>query len=71
MLMSVRVRSTNPLEFEPAAPLFQFFSPDRGAGNTPEYDVTADGTQFIVAALTRRTEPTINVVLNWPALLRR
>jgi len=69
-LMSVRVRSSKPLEFEPPVALFQFFSVERGvAANTPPYDVTADGEQFIVAAVTRRAEPSINVLLNWPALL--
>jgi len=38
---------------------------------TPPYDATADGQRFIVSAVVRRTDPSIHVLLNWPALLTK
>jgi Tol biopolymer transport system component len=69
-LMAVPVRSLQPLEFGQPVKLFQFASPSRGrpAGNAP-YDVTADGQRFIINAVVRQSDPSVQVVLNWPALI--
>ena len=69
--MAVPVRSVDPLEFGVPVALFQFVSPNRGApGGKPAYDVTADGQRFIVSAIVRSNDPSLNVLLNWPALLK-
>jgi len=71
-LMAVPVRSTQPLEFGQPAPLFQFISPNRGVpAGKPPYDVTPDGQRFIVSSIVRRNDPSIQVLLNWPALLKK
>ena len=69
-LMALPIRSADPVEFGPPAALFRFFTQRRGipAGHPP-YDVTPDGQRFIVSAVVRRTDPSINVLLNWPALI--
>ena len=72
-LMAVPVRQAQAVEFGKPAALFQFFnSQNRGIpSNTPPYDVTADGQRFIVSAVVRRNDPSIQVLLNWPALLEK
>ena len=67
------VRWASLLEFGAPATSFQFFSPtQRGTpGQQPPYDVTADGQRFIVSSVVRRTDPSINVLLNWQALLKK
>jgi Tol biopolymer transport system component len=69
-LMAVPVRAVRPIEFGRPIPLFQFYSLVRGIpAGKPPYDVTPDGQRFIVSSLSRRTEPSLNVLLNWPALV--
>jgi Tol biopolymer transport system component len=69
-LMAVPVRSAHPVEFGPPAALFRFDTQRRGIpAGRPPYDVTPDGQRFIVSAVVRRTDPSINVLLNWPALV--
>jgi hypothetical protein len=69
-LTAVPVRAVRPIEFGPPAALFQFFSSERGIPtNTTSYDVTSDGQRFIVSAVVRQSDPSINMLLNWPALL--
>lgn len=72
-LTAVPVRAAQPLEFGPPVALFQFFNlTQRGIpSQTPPYDVTADGQRFIVSSVVRRTDPSINVLLNWPTLLAK
>ncbi len=71
-LMAVPVRSLQPLEFGQPVKLFQFASPGRGrAGGKAPYDVTADGQRFVINAVVRQNEPSILVLLNWPALLKK
>jgi len=57
-----------PIEFGKPAALFQFFI-NLVLSGAPPYDVTADGQRFIVSAVVRRTDPSIEVLLNWPALM--
>ena len=53
-------------------PLFQVLTPQIGPpAQTPAYDVTPDGQRFIVSAVVRRNDPSIHVVLNWPAWLEK
>ncbi len=69
-LMAVPVRSLQRLEFGQPVKLFQFASPGRGrpSGKAP-YDVTADGKRFIINAVVRQSDPSLQVLLNWPALI--
>ena len=69
-LMAVPVRSMHPLEFGPPVKLFQFASPGRGraAGKAP-YDVTTDRQRFIIDTVVRQSDPSLQVLLNWPALI--
>ena len=69
-MMGVPVIRTTPIEFGKPAALFQFFT-NQGPSTAPPYDVTADGQRFIVSAVVRRTDPSIQVLLNWPALLKK
>jgi hypothetical protein len=70
-LMAVPVQSAQPVDFGKPVPLFQFFNAqNRGVPNQgAAYDVTADGQRFIISAVVRRNDPSIQVVLNWPALV--
>ena len=69
-LTAVPIRSSQPVEFGPPVALFPFFTQRRGIPSAhPPYDVTPDGQRFIVSAVMRRTDPSVNVLLNWPALI--
>jgi len=72
-LMAVPTTGTGQsIEFRAPVPLFKFFSSQRGSPTQkPQYDVSADGQRFIVSAVSRRNDPSIQVVLNWPALLEK
>jgi Tol biopolymer transport system component len=72
-LMSVPItRPGKSLEFAAPVPLFKFFSSQRGSpAQKPQYDVSSDGQRFIVSAVPRRNDPSIQVVLNWPSLLEK
>jgi len=37
--------------------------------NHPNTDVTADDQRFIVSSVPRRSDPSIQLLLNWPALV--
>jgi Tol biopolymer transport system component len=69
-MMAVPIRSLHPLEFGQPVKLFQFISAGRGlaAGKAP-YDVTADGQRFVINAVVRQSDPSLHVLLNWPALI--
>jgi len=69
-MMGVPVIGAAPIEFGKPAALFQFFT-NLVASGAPPYDVTADGQRFIVSAVVRRTDPSIEVLVNWPALLTK
>ena len=53
----------------PAVLLRFFTSQRRIPRQKPAYDVTTDGQRFIVSAVVRRSDPSIQVLLNWPALV--
>lgn len=68
-LTAVPVRAGETIEFGQPKALFKFFSSQRGTPTQkPQYDVTADGKRFIVSSVPRRNDPSIQVLLNWPAL---
>ncbi|MDP3718705.1 MAG: protein kinase [Acidobacteriota bacterium] len=68
-LMAVPVRAGQPIEFGSPIALFRFVDPQQGPSGRPNYDVTADGQRFIVSSIERRTDPSLHVLLNWPAML--
>jgi Tol biopolymer transport system component len=72
-LMAVPItRTARSIEFRAPVSLFKFFSSQRGSPTQkPQYDVSADGQRFIISAVTRRNDPSIQIVLNWPALLEK
>jgi hypothetical protein len=54
--------------------LFKFWGRFRISGNTSAYDVSRDGTRFIVVSQPENVQtlpPRMNVVLNWFQELRR
>jgi Tol biopolymer transport system component len=71
-LMAVEVESGPKIGFGPPQKLFQFLNPQRGVpAQKPNYDVTRDGQRFIVSAVVRRSDPSLHVLLNWPAILAK
>jgi Tol biopolymer transport system component len=69
-LMAVPIRSQQPIEFGSPKALFQVFTPQIGTpAQLPPYDVAPDGQRFIVSAVVRRNDPSVHVLLNWPALV--
>ena len=69
-MAAVQVRSAHPIEFDAPTFLFRFNPLERGTpSQSGSYDVTPDGQRFIVSAVVRRTDPSAQVVLNWPALV--
>lgn len=71
-LIAVPVLATQPLEFGRPGPLFHFITSTRGLpGGKPPYDVTRDGQRFVVNTVLRQTDPSLQVLLNWPALLKQ
>lgn len=69
-LTAVPVRAAQPPEFGAPSALFQFNTASQGSvpRQLPQYDVTADGQRFIVSVVVRRSDSSINVLLNWPTL---
>jgi len=69
-LMAVPVTSAAPIEFGKPTPLFNFFSFQLGMPRQrAPYDMTADGQRFIVSSVPRRNDPSIQLLINWPALM--
>jgi len=69
-MMAVEVRSTaGSLDFGRPNPLF----PTRlnpPSAEVDQYDVTRDGQRFIVVTPPAESRQTMNLIVNWPALLR-
>ena len=70
-LMATPVKLGNSIEFGASVALFRFVDPQQLPTQRPSYDVTADGQRFIVSSIERRTDPSLHVLVNWPALLTR
>ena len=69
MLMSVDVTNGSSLTVSAPRALFHM-NATQSAG--PVYDISADGTRFLVAApVPSRIPPSITVITNWPQLLTR
>ena len=65
-LMALPVSPGQTLEVGAPAPLF------RGESEIEEYDVTPDGTRFLVSTPAQKLrESPIRVILNWPATLKK
>lgn len=68
--MSVPVSGSGPL-FQAGAPE-RLFTVDVQLSPGSAFDMTADGQRFIVnATIPSRIPPSLVLVTNWPALLRR
>ena len=63
------VRLGPPIEFGASVALFRFIDPQQMPGQRPSYDVTADGQRFVVSSIERRADPSLHVLVNWPAVL--
>jgi Tol biopolymer transport system component len=71
-IMAVAVRGGSTFEREAPRPLFQTRVPFPGSIYRMNYDVTADGARFLVNTLVEGAGSSpINVVLNWPAGLKK
>ena len=70
-VMALPVRLGPSIEFGTPVALFRFVDPQPGPSMRPNYDVTADGQRFIVSSIERRTDPSLDVLVNWPALLEK
>ncbi len=70
-VMATPVRLGPRIELGTQVALFRFVDPQQGPQARPNYDVTADGQRFIVSSIERRTDPSLHVLLNWPALLEK
>jgi len=71
-IMAVAVRGESTFESEAPRPLFQTRVPFPGSIYRMNYDVTADGARFLVNTLVEGAGSSpINVVLNWPAGLKK
>jgi Tol biopolymer transport system component len=70
-LMSVDVLASNPLRLGTPQPLFELpvQTPGRAFSESP-FDVSADGTRFLVDRVIRTTDQPLTVVLNWTSGLR-
>ncbi len=68
-VMGAAVSSSDP-ELKVAAPV-RLFDLDLASSAGPSYDVTADGSRFIVAVSASQSMPAITVLQNWPQLLPR
>jgi hypothetical protein len=72
--MSVPVTDPASPSFGQPVELFKIASGSAASGSNQPYAVTADGKRFIVPELRdagKIRPPSIHVVQNWPALLRR
>ena len=70
-LMATPVQLGPRIEFGTQVALFRFVDPQQGPSGRPNYDVTADGQRFIVSSIERRADPSLHVLVNWPALLEK
>jgi len=69
-MMSVPVTGAGPA-FSASLPV-PLFKIDVPSGPGQPFDVTADGTRFIVAARVQSPlPPSINIIVNWTELVRR
>jgi dipeptidyl aminopeptidase/acylaminoacyl peptidase len=70
-LMSVAVTASTPLRLGMPHPLFELpvQVPGRATGESP-FDVSADGTRFLVDRVLHTTEQPLTVVLNWTSGLQ-
>jgi Tol biopolymer transport system component len=71
-IMAVTVRAASTFESDAPRPLFQTRAPFPGTIYRMNYDVTGDGTRFLVNTLVEGASSSpIYVVVNWPAALKK
>jgi Tol biopolymer transport system component len=68
-LMAVVVKSDGTLEFDAPKPVFQTTLDVAALRQT--YSVSADGRRFLLNAPVESASPSMRIVLNWPALLKK
>src|SRR5204862_6580429 len=69
-VQAVPVRLSPKPEFGPATALFTITTEARAAIHSVlGFDVSADGSRFIIPVVTSRASPSIVVIQNWEALL--
>ena len=67
-LMAAPVTRTAPLETGPPSPLFKMAVTE---SSDPQYDLSPDGKRFVVNQQVSSKEDPINVLVNWPAALKK
>jgi serine/threonine protein kinase len=74
-MMSVTVRTTPgakpSIEPEVPVPLFESHVSSAAAPNSFQYDVTADGKRFMIVTQGNAASPSLTVVLNWTAGMKK
>jgi len=71
-LMAAEVEaSPNKFEVKNVRPLFRVTLAPEARDRSGSFDVTADGTRFIMNASNDEAQPPITLVLNWPAELKK
>lgn len=71
-LMAAAVEAgQNKFDVKEVRPLFHVNLAPEATERSGSYDVTADGTRFIVIASSDEVPPPITLVLNWPATLKK
>ena len=63
--------SPNKFEVRNVRPLFRVSLAPEAGERIGSFDVTADGTRFIISASSDEAQPPITLVLNWPAELKK
>ncbi len=71
-LMAAEVEaSQNKFDVKNVRPLFRVNLAPEARESSGSFDVTADGTRFIINASSDEAQPPITLVLNWPAELKK
>jgi Tol biopolymer transport system component len=70
-IMSVDIPMGNALDAGVPRPLFDVRVPLAGNPYRTNYDIRADGQRFLVNTRVAEAVSAINVILNWPALLKK
>jgi hypothetical protein len=63
--------SPNKFEVKNVRPLFRVNLAPEARERSGSFDVTADGTRFIINASSEEAQPPITLVLNWPVELKK
>ena len=69
--MAVPIAGDATLDMGAAVPLFQPRLLSAQVGTRAQYDVARDGQRFLINVATEEAAPSITIVQNWPALLKK